>query len=124
MVLIKLSWMSFLNKLIFGLIEILLWIGTILKNVNIHTSISKKNERREIQLNEYITSKKEAIASMIIVGPAIKNIVLEYFLWKLLNLLVSISKNEGYVTNWVIKLTPIIIRLEIIFSNKDIVMDN
>ena len=61
---------------------------------------------------------------MIIVGPAIKNIVLEYFLWKLLNLLVWISKNEGYVTNWVIKLTPIIIRLEIIFSKKNIVMDN
>ena len=87
--------MSFLNKLIFGLIEILLWIGTILKKVSIQTKIKKKKDTRVMLLNESITKKNEAIASMIIVGPAIKNIVLEYFLWKLLNLMVSISMNEG-----------------------------
>ena len=95
MVRIKLSWMSFLNKLIFGLIEILLWIGTILKKVSIHTQIKKKKDTRLMLLNESINKKNEVIASMIIVGPAIKNIVWEYFLWKFLNLLVSISMNEG-----------------------------
>ncbi len=95
MVRIKLSWISLSNKLIFGLIEILLWIGTILKKVSIQTKIKKKKDIRVMLLNESITKKNEAIASMIIVGPAIKNIVWEYFLWKALNLLVSISMNEG-----------------------------
>ena len=124
MVRIKLSWISLSNKLIFGLIEILLWIGTILKKVSIQTKIKKKKVRRIMLLNESINKKNEAIASIIIIGPAIKNIVWEYFLWKLLNLLVSISMNDGYVTNWVIKLTPIIIRLENIFINKAIETDN
>ena len=95
MVRIKLSWISLSNKLTLGLIEILLWIGTILKKVSIQTKIKKKKDRIVMLLNESITKKNEAIASMIIVGPAIKNIVLEYFLWKLLNLLVSISINDG-----------------------------
>ena len=95
MVRIKLSWISLSNKLTLGLIEILLWIGTILKKVSIQTKIKKKKDRRVMLFSESITKKNEAIASMIIVGPAIKNIVLEYFLWKLLNLLVSISMNEG-----------------------------
>ena len=80
MVRIKLSLISLSNKLTLGLIEILLWIGTILKKVSIHTKIKKKKDRIVMLLNESITKKNEAIASMIIVGPAIKNIVLEYFL--------------------------------------------
>ena len=95
MVRIKLSLISLSNKLTLGLIEILLWIGTILKKVSIQTKIKKKKDRIVMLFNESITKKNEAIASMIIVGPAIKNIVLEYFLWKLLNLLVSISMNDG-----------------------------
>ena len=46
MVRIKLSWMSLSNSLIFGLIEILLWIVTILKKVSIHTEIKKKKDTR------------------------------------------------------------------------------
>ena len=80
MVRIKLSLISLSNKLILGLIEILLWIGTILKKVSIQTKIKRKKDIRAMLLNESITKKNEAIASMIIVGPAIKNIVLEYFL--------------------------------------------
>ena len=80
MVRIKLSLISLSNKLILGLIEILLWIGTILKKVSIQTKIKKNKERIAMLFNESITKKNEAIASMIIVGPAIKNIVLEYFL--------------------------------------------
>ena len=80
MVRIKLSLISLSNKLTLGLIEILLWIGTILKKVSIQTKIKKKKDRIVMFLNESITKKNEAIASMIIVGPAIKNIVLEYFL--------------------------------------------
>lgn len=80
MVRIKLSLISLSNKLILGLIEILLWIGTILKKVSIQTKIKKKKDRRVMLLNESITEKNEAIASIIIVGPAIMNIVLEYFL--------------------------------------------
>ena len=60
--------------------DILLCIGTILKKVSIQTKIRKKKHRRVMLLNESVTKKNEAIASMIIVGPAIKNIVLEYFL--------------------------------------------
>ena len=67
--------MSFLNKLTLGLIEILLWIGTILKKVSIQTKIKKKKDTRLMLLNESINKKNEVIASMIIVGPAIKNIV-------------------------------------------------
>ena len=48
MVRIKLSWMSLSNSLIFGLIEILLWIGTILKKVSIHTKIKKKKDIRVV----------------------------------------------------------------------------
>mgnify|MGYP006246809823 CR=1 FL=1 len=77
---IKLSIISLSNRLIFGLIEILLWIGTILKKVSIHTKIKRKKDTKVMLFNESITKKNEAIASMIIVGPAIKNIVLEYFL--------------------------------------------
>ena len=67
--------MSFLNKLTLGLIEILLWIGTLLKKVSIQTKIKKKKDTRLMLLNESINKKNEVIASMIIVGPAIKNIV-------------------------------------------------
>ena len=75
MVRVKLSRISLSNKLIFGLIEILLWIGTIFKKVSIQTKIKKKKDRRVMLSNESITKKNEEIASMIIVGPAIKNIV-------------------------------------------------
>ena len=75
MVRIKLSLISLSNKLTLGLIEILLWIGTILKKVSIQTKIKKKKDRIVMLLNESITKKNEAIASMIIVGPAINNIV-------------------------------------------------
>lgn len=75
MVRIKLSLISLSNKLTLGLIEILLWIGTILKKVSIQTKIKKKKDRIVMLLNESITKKNEAIASMIIVGPAIMNIV-------------------------------------------------
>ena len=75
MVRIKLSLISLSNKLILGLIEILLWIGTILKKVSIQTKIKRKKDIRAMLLNESITKKNEAIASMIIVGPAIMNIV-------------------------------------------------
>jgi len=75
MVRIKLSLISLSNKLTLGLIEILLWIGTILKKVSIQTKIKKKNDTRLMLLNESINKKNEVIASMIIVGPAIKNIV-------------------------------------------------
>lgn len=75
MVRIKLSLISLSNKLILGLIEILLWIGTILKKVSVQTKIKRKKDIRAMLLNESITKKNEAIASMIIVGPAIMNIV-------------------------------------------------
>lgn len=75
MVRIKLSLISLSNKLTLGLIEILLWIGTILKKVSIQTKIKKKKDRIVMLLNESITKKNEAMASMIIVGPAINNIV-------------------------------------------------
>ena len=75
MVRIKLSLISLSNKLTLGLIEILLWIGTILKKVSIQIKIKKKKDKRVILLNESITKKNEAMASMIIVGPAINNIV-------------------------------------------------
>ena len=45
MVRIKLSLISFSNKLTLGLIEILLWIGTILKKVSIQTKIKRKKDR-------------------------------------------------------------------------------
>ena len=75
MVRIKLSLISLSNKLTLGLIEILLWIGTILKKVSIQIKIKKKKDKRLMLLNESINKKNEVIASMIIVGPAIKNIV-------------------------------------------------
>jgi len=48
MVRIKLSLISLSNSLIFGLIEILLWIGTILKKVSIHTKIKRKKDTRVV----------------------------------------------------------------------------
>ena len=48
MVRIKLSWMSLSNSLIFGLIEILLWIGTILKKVSIQIQNKKKKDIRVV----------------------------------------------------------------------------